>query len=59
MGRNTPYWNVFWKEKLLGPLLFLIYISDMAEGINSDPSAFAGDTSLIKPLQDLTDMQSD
>ncbi len=58
MGRNTSYWNVFWKEKLLG-VLFLMYISDTAEGINSDPSAFAGGTSLIKPLQDLTDMQSD
>ena len=30
---------------ILGPLLFLIYVSDMTEGIISDSSAFADDTS--------------
>ncbi len=37
---------------ILGPLLFLIYISDMVNGVERDlRSAFADDTSLIKPLK--------
>ncbi len=33
---------------ILGPLLLLIYANDIVDNIKSDPSAFAGDTALIK-----------
>ena len=31
----------------LGPLFFLIYISDLSEGLNSEVKLFADDTSLF------------
>ncbi len=43
---------------ILGPLLCLIYVSDMTEGVISDFSAFADDTSLIRPLKDPNDIQT-
>ena len=39
---------------ILGPLLFLIYISDLLNGLQSNPKLFAGDTSLFSTLQDIT-----
>ena len=35
---------------ILGPLLFLIYVNDLVDNINSDPSAFADDTALMKAI---------
>ena len=32
---------------ILGPLLFLIYINDLADGLSSNPKLFADDTSLF------------
>ena len=39
---------------ILGPLLFLIYINDLPNGLQSNPKIFADDTSLFSTLQDIT-----
>lgn len=45
---------------VLGPLLFLLYISDLAKGIKSRISFFADDTKLYcNPLSQADDMKSD
>ena len=38
---------------ILGPLLFLIYINDLAENLSSNPKLFADDTSLFSAVGDL------
>ena len=38
---------------ILGPLLFLIYINDLAENLSSNPKLFADDTSLFSAVRDL------
>ena len=37
---------------VLGPLLFLVFINDIENSIESDMSLFADDCSLIKPFHD-------
>ena len=37
---------------VLRPLLFLVYINDLAEGLVSDVRLFAGDTSLFSIVHD-------
>ena len=37
----------------LGPLLFLIYINDLAENLSSSPKHFADDTTLFSLVRDL------
>ena len=37
----------------MGPLLFLIYINDLAENLSSNPKLFADDTSLFSVVRDL------
>lgn len=37
---------------ILGPLLFLVYVNDITEGIRSDINLFADDTSLLEVIND-------
>ena len=54
--------NVSWKEitsgvpqgSILGPLLFLIYINDLSDGLSSNCKLFANDTSLFSVVHDVT-----
>ena len=39
----------------LGPILFLLYIDDIIEGLETDPSLFADDTSLVATGEDTTE----
>ena len=38
---------------ILGPLLFLVYINDLAENLSSNPKLFADDTSFFSVVRDL------
>ena len=44
---------------VLGPLLFLIYINDLPDGITSICKIFADDTSLFSKVQDINELNSD
>ena len=39
---------------ILGPLLFLIYINDLPNGLQSNPKLFTDDSSLFSTVQDIT-----
>ena len=38
---------------ILGPLLFLVYINDLCDGLESSPRLFADDISLFSPVNDI------
>ena len=40
---------------VLGPLLFLIYINDLCEGVSSQMRLFADDSSLFTPVKGITE----
>ena len=40
---------------ILGPLLFLIYINDLADGLQCNPKLFADDTSLFSTVYDINE----
>ena len=42
---------------ILGPLLFLIYINDLSEGLSSNAKLFAGDTSLFSVIHDTSALE--
>ena len=41
------------QDSILGPLLLLIYINDLTEGLSSNAKLFADDTSLFSVLHDI------
>ena len=41
------------QNSILGPLLFLIHINDLAENLSQNPKLFADDTSLFFVVRDL------
>ena len=41
------------QRSILGPLLFLIYINDLSDGLSSNAKLFANDTSLFSVVHDI------
>ena len=46
--------QVFHRDQFLGPLLFLIYINDLPNGLQSSLKLFADGTSLFSTAHDIT-----
>ena len=59
---NGSLHSGFHKDQVLGPLLFLIYISDLDDTVGSNILKFADDTKLfrkVRPGQDSQVLQED
>ena len=55
-GQNSSWENVntgVLQGSILGPLLFLIYINDLSNGVSSNCKLFADDTSLFSVVKDI------
>ena len=59
--KNKEFWQVGkwtngqvsdWSDVKAGPLLFLIYFTDLSEGLSSNAKPFADDTSLLSVIHD-------
>ena len=50
---------VFYKDQSLAPLLFLIYINDLSDGLQCNPKLFADDTSLFATVHNITKATND
>ena len=44
---------------ILGPILFLVYINDLSNGLKSNPKLFVDDTSLFSVIHDVNSSQID
>ena len=56
IGQTSNWENIYAgvpQGSILGTLLFLIYINDLAENLSSNPKLFADDTSLFSVVRDL------
>ena len=61
-SESAPVLSVIPQGNVLGPLLFVIYINDLPEAINSDSFLFADDTKVFRGITSKTDafaLQSD
>ena len=57
-GERSAWHNVtsgIPQDSVLGPLLFVIFINDLAETVNSDPYLFADDTKIFKMIKSSDD----
>ena len=52
-GQFSTWKSVNAGVRVLGPLLFLIYINDLTEGLSSNAKLFADDTSLFSVIHDI------
>ena len=60
-GRTSVWQNVYTgvsQESVLGPLLFLIYLNDLPDGLTSMCKMFADDTSLLSKVIDQNNSNS-